>query len=168
MTCPFCLPCDNDLSIVGQACTAPGTVIPAAGNCLGNQMVQGSPYAFRFNNLGLAGVTPDVSPVFKGLQGDSNFGSPSVIQDSKGLTVNFIYQGQGSTIAAAGGEMEKVINDNSNLVSSRVVFAGGTIGGAAGRSCCSCSLGSSNFKWIAIAIVVGLVGLVLLLHEANS
>jgi hypothetical protein len=73
------------------------------------QMTQGQQYVFHFTWSGL-GITPDMSSISAQIASDSNFQNPVAAAESGGVQVAFTYNGQGSNIASAGGEMQSVIN----------------------------------------------------------
>ena len=161
MSCAVLLPC---------SCPATNSYgcPPGASGCLAAQMVQGATYSFVFQVNDVLGVAPSVSSINKGLAGDANFGSPSVFLAPKGVQVTFVYKGQGSTVAGAAAEMQSVINSNSNLVSGSVTFVSASVGGQS-PACPGCASAIPTLLWVwgVVALAV-IVGIVLVLHEANS
>lgn len=74
-------------------------------------MTQGNLYVFHFAWTGLVNLSPSMAAIAQQIaSSDSNFGSPVATKTANGVDVYFTYKGGGSTIQAAGGEMENVIN----------------------------------------------------------
>lgn len=74
------------------------------------QMISGQPYVFHFK-YGGAGIAPGMDAISQTVAADSNFLNPVATAESGGVQVQFTYAGQGSTIGAAAGEMQDVINN---------------------------------------------------------
>lgn len=74
-----------------------------------SQMVAGAQYVFHFSWWGL-GLNPGTDNISQQIATDSNFANPVAYVTSNGVDVYFQYAGQGSTIQAAGAEMQNVAN----------------------------------------------------------
>jgi len=97
-----------------------------------SQLTKGSSYIFYFD-ISPWGFDPDPASLTNILGGDSNFGTPNVFLLPGGnLAVSFIYQGGGSNIANAGGEMENVFNSGTGGLVSSVTFTGADFGAIPG------------------------------------
>jgi hypothetical protein len=121
-------------------------------------MVNGQPYTFTFNDTGALGYIPNESCIQKVVAADSNFGSPTPGFSNRGwfssvLTIPFVYQGAGSTVQAAAGEMQAVLNSG---LSGSFAFVGAQAGTNLATPSCqqaSCALGK-YLPWIVGAIAL--------------
>jgi hypothetical protein len=86
------------------------------------QMVQGAQYIFHFTgpNTLVSALSPALSTQ---IAADTNFGNPVVSAESTGMRVSFVYQGQGSNVGDAGGEMQNVLKSQS-IFSNGFLFSG--------------------------------------------
>lgn len=86
----------------------------------GAAMTNGATYVFAFS-MSFLGFNPSTSDVVSAISTDSNFGSPSAWYDSNGnLNIQFVYQGQGSNVLGAAGEIVNVLNGNLGVTQSLV------------------------------------------------
>ncbi|HLW53232.1 MAG TPA: hypothetical protein VKW06_10355 [Candidatus Angelobacter sp.] len=83
-----------------------GAYIP--GN---TQMVQGATYLFHFSGSAIGASMTNMDTLRSKIAADSNFLNPVVTAESTGLQVNFVYNGQGATVATAGAEMQNVLSN---------------------------------------------------------
>jgi len=81
-----------------------------SGLDLSSLLVNGQTYIFHFTWSGL-GLSPDMNAISQQIaSSDSNFLNPVASAESGGVRVQFVYNGQGSNVAAAGAEMQNAIN----------------------------------------------------------
>jgi hypothetical protein len=80
---------------------------------LSSNMVRGAQYVFHFQKTGVTLGVTDMTALAQTVAADSNFNNVSATDEPNGFQVRFIYNGISSTVGAAGGEMQKVINDRS-------------------------------------------------------
>jgi len=79
-----------------------------------SQMVPGQTYVFHFTcSIGFGIGCPSLDAVRNAILTDSNFANPTPLLDGNGgMAISFQYNGQGSNILQAAGEMASVIQSN--------------------------------------------------------
>lgn len=79
-----------------------------------SQMVRGATYVFHFTcAIGFGIGCPSLDAVRSALLTDSNFRNPApLLEGNGGMAISFQYNGQGSNILQAAGEMSSVIQSN--------------------------------------------------------
>lgn len=96
------------LPVRGRGLSGMGSLDPSG------QMVKGATYVFHFTcAVGLGIGCPSLTAVANAVATDANFKNPSPgLEGNGGMYVAFVYNGQGSNIIQAAGEMASVIQSN--------------------------------------------------------
>jgi hypothetical protein len=96
------------MPVRGRGLSGMGSLDPSS------QMVKGATYVFHFTcAIGLGIGCPSLDSVRNAVATDANFANPSPgLEGNGGMYVAFSYNGQGSNIIQAAGEMANVIQSN--------------------------------------------------------
>lgn len=128
---------------------------------LSSQLVNGQTYIFHFTWSGL-GIAPDMNAISQQIaSSDSNFLNPVASAEPGGVRVQFVYNGQGSNVSAAGGEMQNAINTFGLMGIGNGLTFSGADGGPGGSLTAPGAPNNNNnnpssFSWSAFLAGMGL------------